>query len=94
MHLFNTPTAPNEFAGEPIEKLRIARSLALRAEIVWRRDNAPTEMVLPDAIDHYTSRELASAVIDISNPICKRAATVGCRAAGRRFDLPFLFLFR
>ena len=94
VHLFDAPPAPDEFAGEPIEEFRIAGALALSTEIVWCRDDAATEMVLPNTVHYDTSGELAGAVIDISDPIRERTAAIRRGATAGRIGLPFLFLFR
>src|SRR5262245_28816652 len=47
----DVPATLNQLAGEPIEKLRMARRFALRAKILAGLDEANTEELLPDAVD-------------------------------------------
>ena len=55
------PAVLDQVGGEPVEQLRVRRPLALGAEIVGRGDNAPAEMVLPEAVDDDPGREMPAA---------------------------------
>src|SRR5438067_9039138 len=78
MKLFEAPAVLDEFDGEPVQQLRMGRTLAARPEVVRRADEALTEVPLPDAIDDDACRE---RVLRRGDPVGK------CRAprTGRPF---------
>ena len=51
------PAVGDEPAGQPVEQLGVRRGLAPRAEVAGRGDDAPAEVVLPDAIDQHPGRQ-------------------------------------
>ena len=48
------------------------RRLALRAEVVRRRHEAPAEVVLPDAVDHHAGRQRVASGRSASSASCSR----------------------
>ncbi len=80
------PARLDQFAGQPIEQLRMRRRRAQVAEIVRRTDDAAAEMMLPDAIGHHPGREL---VVRRSEPIGQLqtpAAGFGSSGGRGKFD--------
>ena len=51
MHLLPAPATSDEFDRQPVEQLRMAGTVAGRAEIARGSDQSLAEMVLPDAVD-------------------------------------------
>ena len=66
------------------------RGRARAAEIIRRGDDAAPEVMLPKTIHRDPRRERASAVSEVSHPICKRAAAAGKFRAGWRRGRPAL----
>ena len=64
MHLFDTPLAVDEFAGEPIEQFRLAGAAAGVTEIAERLHNPSAEMEFPDAVDHHPRGQRVAPVDD------------------------------
>src|SRR5262249_55419359 len=72
MDMFQAPAVGSEFRREPIEQFRLRRTIALRSEIFGRRDEAASEILLPDSTDD-DARHGGMACID--EPLCEGEAT-------------------
>ena len=76
----------HELDGQPVEQLRMRRRLALRAEVLARRDEARAEVRLPDAVDERPRRRRRlrgrPATARTSAASAARSAGSGCRNAG------------
>ena len=66
MHGLDAPAALDELLREKVEQLRMSRSRTANAEIRRSLDQPASEMMLPNAIDHYTRGEW---ILRISDPI-------------------------
>ena len=47
----------HELAGQPVEQLGVRRPLAEAAEVARGADDAPAEVVHPDAVDQHAGGE-------------------------------------
>ena len=64
--VFHRPSRADELGREPIEQFGMGRRHAVIAEITWRRNEAPSEMSLPDPVHHDPRRE---RIRRIGNPV-------------------------
>ena len=74
VELFDTPAFFDEFQGEPIEEFRMTGSGATGTVVASRRDNATTEVVLPDAIHHDPCGE---GIVGTGDPFRQPGAAAG-----------------
>ena len=74
MNCLNGPPTFDETGSEIIEQFGIRRLLTAQAKVVWRRDEALSEMMLPNAIDHDTRGKrvlgLCQPVGELSSAAC------------------------
>ena len=52
MDRFKPPTCGDQFGGEPVQQLGVRRGLAAYTKVAGRRDQASTEVKLPQPIDN------------------------------------------
>src|SRR6185436_7692842 len=57
LELLHAPAARDELEREPVEELGMRRALALRAEVLARRDEPAPEDALPRAVDEDARRQ-------------------------------------
>ena len=57
MHVPNIPARVAKLGSEPVQQSRMARTFALRSEILGSRHQAPPEVLLPDPIDSDARRQ-------------------------------------
>ena len=57
LHRLDVPARAHELRGQPVEQLRVAGWLALRAEVLGGLHQARAEVVLPVAIDGHARRQ-------------------------------------
>ena len=62
MQTLERPAVADELRRQPVEQFRMRGRCALRAEVIFRLDDAQPEMPLPDAIDRHSRRERIGAV--------------------------------
>ena len=55
VHVLDAVAGGDEFVGEIVEEFGIERAFAHTTEVVGGADDAASEMVVPDAVDHDTS---------------------------------------
>ena len=73
------PPFPHEAMGQKIQQLGMAGPVALLAEIVHRAHQAFPEVVFPDAIDHYPSRQ---RIPRVDQPVGQLQAAASLRNGG------------
>ena len=80
------PTAPDEFAGEPVEQFRMTGKRADPSEVGGGSYEAASEMVMPDAVDHHSGGQGFSGLAIQSAKAFRRPEVVripsgdgGCR---------------
>src|SRR6516162_5125603 len=57
MKLFDTPAAVHEFDSQPVQQFRMRRRIPHLAEIVESRNDAASEVMMPDAVDNHAGRQ-------------------------------------
>ena len=57
MHRLQTPTAANEFIGQPIEQVWIARSFTQATEVPWRWHNPAPKVMHPKSVDERSRNQ-------------------------------------
>src|SRR6185436_14548940 len=75
VHLFDAPAPRDEFAREPVEQFRVCRRFGAGAELARRRNNAATEMMLPNPIHDYAR---GKRVVGAGHPIREGGSAVFC----------------
>src|SRR5438477_520605 len=85
------PAVLNQIVREKIEQLGMRRRVTLRAEIARRRDDTTPKMMLPQTIDDHARKQIAGALIDIGEPVCKCRAAQWRACVFWRFALPLFF---
>ena len=51
MQVFQSPAAPSQFRGQPVEQLRVRRTAAVKTEIIGRIDETDAKVIVPEPID-------------------------------------------
>jgi hypothetical protein len=64
MEKFEPPPRAHQFAGQPVEELRMARPAAVQAEVTRCRHDSPAEVILPDPVGDDAGGERIGAVGD------------------------------
>src|SRR5260370_25417108 len=77
-----TPTT-SELHPKPIEQPRVARQLPQAAKVVGRIDDAPAEMIKPNAVDDGSPGE---RVPRIRQPVCQCSPALALRIASRQIE--------
>ncbi len=57
VHLFDAPVLLHQLDGQPVQKLRMRRTLAHLADVIRCREDAAAEVVLPDAVRGHARRQ-------------------------------------
>src|SRR5215510_1072543 len=87
MHLLDAPAARNELASQPIEQVEMRRAPTLQAKIARCRNDAPPEVMLPDAVDHHSRGQrivgAGNPFSECSTPIRSMAVLSGNGRCGR-----------
>ena len=78
VHVFDGPTAANEFVGKPIEQLRVRGLGAVAAEVAAGQDKSRAKMELPDAIHRDSCRE---RILCAGDPVGQGQAPIRFRAS-------------
>ena len=104
VQVLDPPAVLDEIDRQPVEQFGMRRGIAHHAEVARRADQAPSEVVMPDAVDDYASGQ---RVCRVGQPIRQDAPTTGRvepfgwfdgrglrvdRREERRFDAFFRFV--
>ena len=83
MQAFDVPAGIGKLGSQVVQKLRMRGPGAHHAEVTRRSDDALAEMIMPDAVHHYPSRQ---RVLGAGDPVGQcRPATRGS-VSGHRND--------
>src|SRR5262245_31858165 len=74
MQRLQSPAVLDEFVGQPLQQFRTGWPIASCTEVVDRSYQAPSEVVLPDAVYNPPRYERSGTVIEVRRPLRERAA--------------------
>ena len=84
------PAVSHQFAGEPFEQVRMRGPFTPFAEVAGRRNDAASQMMLPESVDDHPGEQRPGPLVDVRQPFGECTPTPGGPRSGRGIHPPSL----